>query len=238
MNTPVHADLQHESPFLIECGSDIFAYLHQLTVDYPPQNIRFFDTKGQDEDIVSLLPFGSIYPKQGVNDQETNVDYFTILQELKSSDAPRKWALIDCNDIKFVGLCDLVFTVFRVLQDDFDITIPSCQPNGNLCLIGFGESLVPSTPQNSVMYKSTMVTHFLEKMVRIMLLCSDLKFDLTARELECIGWVGRGKTSGEIGTILSISESTVDKHVTAVCQKLDAVNRMQMIAKAVRLGLI
>lgn len=238
MNSSARINLQHKSLPLIECGSDIFAYLYQLTDDQPLQNIRFFDIKGQDEDIVSLLPFGSIYPCDGVNGQETNVDYFTILQELKSSEAPRKWILIDCNDIKFVGLCDLIFKIFGVLQDDFDITIPSCQPNGDLCLIGFGESSIPSPPPKNVIPNSTMVVHFLEKMVRIMLLCSDLKFDLTPRELECIDWVGRGKTSSEIGTILSISESTVDKHVAAVCHKLEAVNRIQMIAKAVRLGLI
>lgn len=238
MNTSIHVDLQNNSPILIQNGSDIFKYLQLLTTEHPLQNIRFFDIGGQDDDIVSIIPFSSIYPNHGADNQETNVNYFSILQELKTSQAPRKWVLIDCNDIKLVGLCELIFKIFRTLQYDFDITIPSCQPNGDLCLIGFGKNTIPSTPANEEMYKSTMVVHFLEKLVRIILLCSQLEFDITPRELECINWVGKGKTSNEIGVILSITESTVDKHVAAVCVKLDAVNRMQMIAKAVRLGLI
>lgn len=238
MNSSAPLDLQHKSPFIIKNGSDIFTYLNQLADDYQLQNIRFFNSKEQNDNFASFIPFDSIYPDQKINNHETNLSYFATLQELKFSISPCNWALIDCNDFKYVNLCDFIFKIFQALQNDFDITIPSCQPNGNLCLIGFGEKMAPSTPTNNELCNSTMAINSLERMVRIVMLCSGQKFDLTPREMECIDWVGKGKTSGEIGTILSISESTVEKHVTAVCQKLGAVNRMQMVAKAVRFGLI
>lgn len=240
MNSPAHVDLQSSSSpsFVIERGLDIFAYLHQLTDDYPLQNIKFFETKDGGDDTISFLPLERTSTYHTVKDQEDNISYFTMLEELKASMTPGKWVLIDCNDINFVGLCDLIFRIFRELENNFDITIPSCQPNGHLCLIGFGERSIQATPENDVIHKSNIATHFLEKMVRIILLFNQPKFNLSRRELECIEWVGKGKTSSVVGTILSITESTVDKHIAAVCQKLDAVNRMQMIAKAVRIGLI
>ncbi|MEW7006280.1 helix-turn-helix transcriptional regulator [Lentilitoribacter sp. EG35] len=238
MNSPVHTNLQRDVPFLIETGSDIYSYMHELMRDYPLHNIKLFDTSGNDSNIAALIPFGSIYPNREASNTGSNVNYFTVLKEMNSATAPSKWVLVDCNNIKLVGLCDLIFNIFSTLQDDFEVTIPSIQPDGNLCLIGFGETPIRATPTNDAVRKSMMAAHFMEKIVRIMMLCSKPDFELTSRELECIKWVAKGKTSNEIGAILSITESTVDKHVSAVCRKLNAVNRMQMIAKAVRLGVI
>lgn len=61
---------------------------------------------------------------------------------------------------------------------------------------------------------------------------------LSAREIEVLNWVKHGKSSWEISKILGISESTVNFHITNTMQKLDAVSRPQIVAKAVLHGLI
>ena len=48
---------------------------------------------------------------------------------------------------------------------------------------------------------------------------------LTRREAEVLLWISRGKTSREVGAILSISPTTVDKHVQHVQHKLCVENR-------------
>lgn len=62
--------------------------------------------------------------------------------------------------------------------------------------------------------------------------------DLTKREIECLQWIAGGKTSGEIGIILSISESTVNFHLKNTLIKLNSTNRVQAVAKAVHSRLI
>jgi LuxR family quorum sensing-dependent transcriptional regulator len=57
---------------------------------------------------------------------------------------------------------------------------------------------------------------------------------VTDREREIIHWMAEGKTASEIGTILSVSEHTVARHVWSARLKFDAVNSMQLIAKAFR----
>jgi len=57
---------------------------------------------------------------------------------------------------------------------------------------------------------------------------------LTSREREVLTWVALGKSAWEIGEILKISERTVEWHVENTCRKLDAVNRTQAIAIALR----
>jgi DNA-binding CsgD family transcriptional regulator len=61
---------------------------------------------------------------------------------------------------------------------------------------------------------------------------------LSARELEVVRWTAQGKTSVEIGQILSLSDHTVNAYMTNAIKKLDCVNRTQLVAKAIRLKLI
>lgn len=61
---------------------------------------------------------------------------------------------------------------------------------------------------------------------------------LSARELEVVRWTAQGKTSVEIGQILSLSDHTINAYMTTAMKKLDCVNRTQLVAKAIRLKII
>jgi DNA-binding CsgD family transcriptional regulator len=61
---------------------------------------------------------------------------------------------------------------------------------------------------------------------------------LSPRELEVLKWTGAGKSSWETGMILHISERTVNFHMKNIVRKLDAVNRTQAVAMALRQGLL
>jgi DNA-binding NarL/FixJ family response regulator len=59
------------------------------------------------------------------------------------------------------------------------------------------------------------------------------EYHLTDREREVLTWVGRGKTSSEIATILGLSERTVNFHCDQAMKRLNVINRAQAVAKAV-----
>lgn len=59
---------------------------------------------------------------------------------------------------------------------------------------------------------------------------------LTDRQLECLRWISRGKSSTDIGAILGISRRTVDYHVAIICDRLAVRTRMQAVARAIQLG--
>ncbi|MBB5747091.1 helix-turn-helix domain-containing protein [Brevundimonas variabilis] len=63
-------------------------------------------------------------------------------------------------------------------------------------------------------------------------------FALSPRELECLLWVSRGKSSGDIGAILGLSPRTVDSYLEKVCAKLRVRTRIEAVALAVRAGTI
>lgn len=61
---------------------------------------------------------------------------------------------------------------------------------------------------------------------------------ISKRELECLKLTANGYTSDEIARLLKLSVHTANQYLANTTQKLDAVNRMHAVAKALRMGLI
>ena len=61
---------------------------------------------------------------------------------------------------------------------------------------------------------------------------------LTQRQLECVIFVGRGKSDWEIGRILGISEETVKHHLKQAREHYDVPKRVQVVMRAVYDGQI
>lgn len=61
---------------------------------------------------------------------------------------------------------------------------------------------------------------------------------LSPREVEVLKWCSAGKASDDIAEILMISTNTVETFFRSACRKLDADNRTQAVAHAIRAGLI
>ncbi len=58
------------------------------------------------------------------------------------------------------------------------------------------------------------------------------------REIEVVEWTAEGKTSSEIALILGLSEYTVNEYIGSAMRKLDALNRIHLVTKAIRVGII
>jgi len=58
------------------------------------------------------------------------------------------------------------------------------------------------------------------------------------REIEVVEWTAEGKTSSEIALLLGLSEYTVNEYIGSAMRKLDALNRIHLVTKAIRVGII
>lgn len=58
------------------------------------------------------------------------------------------------------------------------------------------------------------------------------------REVEVIEWTAEGRSSAEIALTVGISEYAVNEHLMSAMRKLDALNRIHLVTKAIRIGII
>ncbi len=86
----------------------------------------------------------------------------------------------------------------------------------------------------------TLAPYIHETARRILLpqVFSEVDFNLTSRERECLLWVAEGKTSSELAELLNISEVTAIFHLKNALTKLGARSRAQAVARAVLLGIL
>jgi DNA-binding CsgD family transcriptional regulator len=61
---------------------------------------------------------------------------------------------------------------------------------------------------------------------------------LTVREQEVLRWTAEGKSSWEVGTILGMSEHTVNFHLRNLMAKLDVTSKHLAVLRALSLGLL
>lgn len=63
---------------------------------------------------------------------------------------------------------------------------------------------------------------------------SERMAELTEREIECLSWIGEGKTSDEIALIIGISRNTVNNYITSIMNKTGARTRSEAVAFGIR----
>ena len=61
-----------------------------------------------------------------------------------------------------------------------------------------------------------------------------MAYVLTERQRDVLAWLAQGKTSWKISAILGITERAVNADMKNAARKLDAVNRVDAVAKAIR----
>ena len=61
---------------------------------------------------------------------------------------------------------------------------------------------------------------------------------LTSRQREVLDWYGQGKTTNDIATIMGLSVATVEKHMRAARESLDATTTAHAVKKAAALNLL
>nr|WP_245294826.1 LuxR family transcriptional regulator [Xaviernesmea rhizosphaerae] len=96
----------------------------------------------------------------------------------------------------------------------------------------------PEPVEGDAAWLHFILLHLFDRLCRSMENGLSPREKLSTREIECLRWAAAGKSSDEIAVILGISAYTVSSYFKTATRKLDSVNRMQAIARAMRLKLI
>ncbi len=127
-------------------------------------------------------------------------------------------------------------TAFALAHDALLIPVKGIGTDYGVLVIGVLPTQKPLAQQIS-WYWTIIANYLYEAVYRLTRHHEDdSSFGLTSREKSCLSWAAKGKTSWEISQILSISERTVNFHLSNCISKTNSCNRQQAISRCLSAG--
>lgn len=174
----------------------------------------------------------------GLYVERNHVDHDPLVSFMKNRPAPVRW----------MEAADAICADARGRQVDGDagafdlrdgLAFPLFTLDGGVMMVSLGGTEVEMSPREFGMI-SLAATYAIGRAMQLgaRARSSGNRVGLTNRERECMQWAALGKSEWEISQILGISEHTSEKHLLNAKAKLGAVNRVQAVAEAIRLGYI
>jgi DNA-binding CsgD family transcriptional regulator len=199
------------------------------------QNAVF--AKARNQRLVSIpwthLPPG--YSQSYVSREWDKID--PIVQHIQSARRPFRWQDV-CTTTNLTRAQKQFLEECRELGVHSGITIPLHGPESGVDLISLSlrdhkkidDSRFPIIHALTVQYRFRLSELSDERV--------DTVEQLTAKETECLCWCKEGKTNWEIGEIMSISEKTVEFHLSNTIKKLGVSNRITAVVKGIQKGIV
>lgn len=218
--------------------AEILAALEHAAQAFNFAHVSLLVKPGDGEELLSRVIIESTLPPDYVREYDRNgfLAKCPVMPTLFDTMLPQTWTLekLEADGAVPAAILQLMrrFNLFTTT------VMPLHSLDGERFLLRF-DGKRPPLDQSEINEFAVISLHAFDSFQRIRRLDRlSLPSRLSTRELEVVRWTSQGKTSVEIGRILSLSDHTVNAHMTNAIKKLDCVNRTQLVAKAIRLGLI
>lgn len=223
----------------VETTYDVFKFLKSLVSEHGFSQFSMIYLPLQGERELKPNTVISNWPPELLRayDEMNLLSNSPIIKAVRNSNRPVEWELEDINNRRGGAETDRSIELFRSFGMLSGVYFPTYNAAGKKGAVSF------SGDRSSLSKEECAILHLLSlyafNHASLMTYeTSNAPPQLTPRELECLGWAAQGKTNSEIGTIVSISESTVAGYFASLCQKLGASNKVHAVAKGLRLGLL
>lgn len=160
-----------------------------------------------------------------------------IIARLKSSTDPIVFSIDKINDNRADGQDNFAKSLFHRHGIRAGLHFSVHRADGTLGTVSFtGQEKTKSTAQIAKL--GFIANTIFSKVASFKNGDQTKPFGLTKRDVDCLDWASQGKTSGEISQILGLSEHTVNHYLSNASSKLNTMNRVHAVSKALRLGII
>lgn len=223
----------------LQTSFDVFKYLRGATETF---GMRYFFVVNLPTDKSGSFATQSVvnnWPPELIKcyDQADMINISPVTATLRSTSAPVIWHIEDVFTDNLSEKLEHVRNSFYRCGFVRGASFPVTDARGVRGAIGFSGDR--SALEKSEVLELSMIS--LQVFNRLSAIACQIETEsppLSERELECLRWTAVGKTSSEIATILDLSEHTVNHHLNGATKKLDAANRTQAVANAIRSGWI
>ncbi|MGV8938951.1 MAG: LuxR C-terminal-related transcriptional regulator [Allorhizobium sp.] len=222
-----------------ETRSEFMLVMNRLTRVFDLAYFTILSAPGPTDTLLAPLVLESTMPIQFVRefDRAHFLKNCPILPRMNDSILPQRWALDELGPSPDFDCPPKMFELMRRFNLLMGAIFTLNSVDGSRYFIRFDGARAPLT-QSEMNELGMLALYAFDSIDRMRRADIAVPNVLSARELEVLRWTAQGKTSVEIGQILSLSDHTVNAYMTNAIKKLDCVNRTQLVAKAIRLKLI
>lgn len=224
---------------LAESHPDVISALKKVALEFGFRHVTLLASPDADDILLAPLIVETTWPRDYVRefDRRRLMRRCPLASILLGSALPVSWS-VDHDDKHGLEFDAQSLELLRRYEIVSSAAMPLHSVDGNRFIIRF-DGMRPPLAQTELNELGMIALHAFDVFDRLR------RHEprpaapaLTARELEVVRWTSQGKTSNEIGNILSLSDHTINAYLTNAIRKLDCVNRTQLVAKAIRLKLI
>ena len=160
-----------------------------------------------------------------------------IVAALRKSTLPYVWNFSGMDDVWKEDRISSAAKLFNEYGVSNGVYFHVAGPSGQRGAIGLA-GMRPDPVHEELMTMNYIANHAFEALCNLDVMQSKSVDTLTDREKQCIYWTACGKTSSEVGSILEISDNTVNNYLASAAMKLETANKAHTVAKAIRYGLL
>ncbi|MFB9948100.1 LuxR C-terminal-related transcriptional regulator [Rhizobium puerariae] len=219
---------------------EVFAAMRRVAHEFGFRHVTLFASTSPDEMLLSRIIVETTLPSSYVQefDRRRLLRLCPIAPIVAGSVLPHCWSLDEPENIRGFAIPATMEELQRRHGMITSVAMALNSLDGDRFLLRF-DGVRPRLTQVELNEIGMLVLHAFNVFDKLRRSArTTVVGPLSSRELEVVRWTAQGKTSAEIGRILSLSDHTVNAYMTNAIKKLDCVNRTQLVAKALRLRLI
>lgn len=222
----------------VEREDDVAVLLRDLTTEYGLAGYLLINIPPSASTEIAPFVLMTNWPAEMLEgyDREGLVHGSPVIGRLRSSTIPFSYDAVVINSVRLDGKSQVANSLFGRFGLPRGAYFPAHNPLGQRGALAFGGERPVLT--HLEMAELNAIANLAFTTVLDCRLDGRRPIALSQREIECLSWVSAGKTSVEISGILGLSEYTVNHYLNRATRKLDAVNRVQAVAKAMRAGIL
>ncbi len=238
-NTDFSGNIFSETIKYCNTSFDIFKLFKDFTKTFGFTDFIVRKFPGDDDKYLRDLIIISSWPPELINEYDELGLMVSSLaySKVRKSSTPYFWNFESIAENRSNETANLAKELFQGFGHYNGVHIPVSDSSGRRIIVSFSGNRAPLERHEllEAFYFATCVN---DRFAEIEEPLNFRKSQLSDRELECLKWSARGKTSFEIGTILDISENTVNKYISFAIKKLNCVNKTHAVAECIYQNLI
>ncbi|CZT34362.1 helix-turn-helix transcriptional regulator [Rhizobium sp. 9140] len=222
-----HLDQEGDVRSLFESICELYAFQGYAVLSLPSRSVSS----------LRKLVMMTNWPMDIVNDYDALglLKTSPVFERLRLSTVP--FTIDNTSPLAFVRTVKIAKGLFARSGFGRMVFVPVHDADGRRSAIAFGGDR-PELSRQELNVVTFVAGHAFNRLSEIWSASRRAPGSLSRREIECLRLAAGGKTTVEMARLLNLSEYTVNHYLNRATRKLDSVNRVQTIAKALRAGLI